>query len=423
MKLVSISIILKLMQGFFAYLNIGFQSNTLTISEFNYLSIIGNSIILSVFLDLGVGVQFIQNYFKQIKVKSVVNEDKFALKFLAINLHVFVAIACVQAILISIYASIFLLNDKGKIDLELIATTFFVTFFFSFGALFSRILIARGYVGESVSFQAIGVLIQFLFTVFAYQMNLNLTAFMFTLALPNIITTFLILAFLKGKTSRNEVDSPDKHSQQPLDQLPKSISSKLQILQLLQFAIGTLPILIVTSRIQEIALLGILIQWRIFSSLSASLSSLNSIEWRESALNRTQRKNTSLRQDKELVRKMIIATAICLPTMFIANITWDYLANGNQNTDSLTWFIWMAYVLAQVYQWHYYYKLLSVLDYVHIILGTFIQLSTMIFSILVLNPLFSGSLPFSMLMGLISSGIYMQIRSTGFLKTNRKTVA
>jgi hypothetical protein len=423
MKLVSISIILKLMQGFFAYLNIGFQSNTLTIDEFNYLSIIGNSIILSVFLDLGIGVQFIQNYFKQIKEKFVENEDKFALKYLALNLYIFVAIACIQAILISIYASIYLLNEIGKLNFKLITTTFCVTFIFSFGALVSRILVARGYVGESVSFQVIGVLIQFLFTVFAYQVNLDLIAFILTLAFPNIVTAVLSLALLKRRATLIGFDSSEEQSQRVLDRSLKNISLKLQILQSLQFTIGTLPILIISYRMHEVELLGILIQWRVFSSVSASLSSLNSIEWRASALDRNQNKQNSLKNDKDLIRKMIFAFGISIPTIFMANFTWDYLANGNQNTDSLTWLIWMFYVVAQVYQWHYYYKLLSIFSYTHLILGTCIQLSTTIICILVLNPRFLGSFPFSILMGLILSGLYMQIRSSSWLKINEKFIS
>jgi hypothetical protein len=416
MKLISIGITLKLMQGFFAYLNIGFQSNTLTISEFNYLSIIGNSIILSVFLDLGVGVQFIQNYFKQIKEKFVENEDKFALKYLAINLYVFMAIACIQATLISIYASVYLFNEIGEVDLQIITTSFLVTFLFSFSALASRILIARGYVAESVLFQTLGVLIQFLLTVYAYQVDLDLIAFMFTLAFPNIITAVISLTFLRRKATLVKFVSEEKYSQQIQNQPLKNISLKIQILQLLQFVIGTLPILIFTSRIHEVGLLGILIQWRIFSSVSASMSSLNSIEWRASALDQTHHQYNLLRNDRELVKKIILAFGISLPTIFIANFTWEYLANGNQNTDSLTWLIWMFYVVGQVYQWHYYYKLLSVSSYAQMILGTCIQLCTTIICLLVFNPQFLGVFPFSILIGLILSGFYMQIRSTALLK-------
>ena len=112
-KLVSLSLTLKVMQGIFAYLNIGFQSNTLTTSEFIYLSVIGNSIILSVFLDLGVGVQFIQNYFKQVKIKIVKNEDVYALKYLRKHISIFTFIACIQALFISIYAAIFQYNNIG----------------------------------------------------------------------------------------------------------------------------------------------------------------------------------------------------------------------------------------------------------------------------------------------------------------------
>lgn len=411
-KLVSLNITLKVMQGIFAYLNIGFQSNSLTTSEFIYLSVIGNSIILSVFLDLGVGIQFIQNYFKQVKIKIVENEDVYALKYLRKHISIFTFIACIQALFISIYAAIFQHNNIVTVNFGLVIITFCVAFFFNYGVLLSRILIARGYVGESVSFQAIGVLTQFVFTVFAFLVDLNLFAFLITLALPNIITAILSLKHLKKKSKLSTSYSNEVASDSIENNFSKRLIPKLQFVQLLQFTIGTLPLLIFTSRAYGVGLIGLLIQWRIFTSVSASLSALNSIEWRELTLAKTNYAKNLVKENKPLIRKLVLAFAISFPAVVIANFTWKYLANSNEKTNLLTWILWILYVLAQVYQWHFYYYLLSMSSYSHIIAGTFIQLFTTITCLLFLSSDFMGTFPLSILIGLILSGLYFQVKSS-----------
>jgi hypothetical protein len=248
--------------------------------------------------------------------------------------------------------------------------------------------------------------------VFAFLVDLNLFAFLITLALPNIITAILSLKHLKKKSKLSTSYSNEVASDLIENNFSKRLIPKLQFVQLLQFTIGTLPLLIFTSRAYGVGLIGLLIQWRIFTSVSASLSALNSIEWRELALAKTNYAKNLVKENKPLIRKLVLAFAISFPAVVIANFTWKYLANSNEKTNLLTWILWILYVLAQVYQWHFYYYLLSMSSYSHIIAGTFIQLFTTITCLLFLSSDFMGTFPLSILIGLILSGLYFQVRSS-----------
>ena len=133
-RVVVFSLLVKLSQGFLAYLNIIVQSKSLTTAEFGYLSVIGNAIVLSMFLDMGVGTQFVQDYFKNVDLVKPSNENLFALSFLRSRIRTFFVIILAQSILIVIYAVIFQKGENGFSGFAIFVVTIIVTLLFSLGA-------------------------------------------------------------------------------------------------------------------------------------------------------------------------------------------------------------------------------------------------------------------------------------------------
>lgn len=419
-KLVGANLVFKLLQGLFAYLSIGFQSNSLSTSDFNYLSVIGNAIVLSVFLDMGVGIQFVQNYFKNFTKYEIEDEDSFALTLIAQQIHIFSFVAVIQASLISCYAIAYIQSGSGELNIEILGATFIVTFLFSLGGFISRLLIARGLVQESVYFQMIGVITQFIFTAVSFCFNFDLLAFLFSLSVPNVICAFLSFRLLRQNANKNHFKSLDKKHLPDFFLDIRSVNFNLQILQFLQFVIGTLPLLIFSFQTNVIGFTTVLIQWRIFTSVTAALSSLNLVEWRGLSLEK-ENLDHDLRGDFHyLLKKITLAIALSIATSFFCHQTWGYLENGDDKLNPFSWVIWTLYSVFQVFQWHYYYQLLSKQDHSSLILGTVVQLLVTASLLLALSSSYSAALPMGISGGLMVSSVFMWIRTRNLESKKRE---
>jgi hypothetical protein len=410
-RLVGVNLIFKLLQGFFAYLSIGFQSNSLSTNNFNYLSIIGNAVVLSVFLDLGVGIQFIQNYFKKFSKFKIEDEDSFALSFLKQQTHIFILVAVIQASLVSCYALALTKSGVSNLEIEILGATFIVTFLFSFGGFIARILIARGLIQESVYFQMIGVVTQFLLTVVSFYFNFDLLEFLFTLSVPNVICALLSIRLLRLNARKNRTKSPEGTHLPGFLYDIRSVNIRIQIIQLLQFVIGTLSLLIVAFQQDPSGLTTVMIQWRIFTSVTAALSSLNLSEWRDLSLAEESLKSESRDNLQYFLKKMFLAFVLSFVTSFLCHQTWRYLDDSGQKLDPLSWAIWILYSIFQVFQWHYYYQLISQQEYSKLILGTVVQLLVTVGLLLALNSRYSSALPMAISGGLMISGLFMRFTS------------
>lgn len=408
-KKMLLNIALKLIPSLFAYFSIGLQSHSLSQTEFNTLSIIGNAIVLSTFLDLGVGVQFIQSYFSKFSDKDILHENRNAFGFLGSHFRLFTSVSLIQAFLVSLYTFFSIVKDDEISKGTIISVTFAVTFVFSITGLLSRVLTARGLILELLLFQFIGIFIQTITTLLAFALKLNLTYFLMTLAIPNMFVGFLTFTTIKMKSHLGFQTASGDLSEElsPLKQFSFISNSMLQILQLIQFASITIPLAVFVRRADPINGLSILIQWRIFSSVAAALSSFNFLEWRINGLMRAPVSEFSISDRSYLIRKITFGLALSGVSALATSRAWGLLSNDTGAPSVSIWVIWSAYVAAQVVQWHFYYKILPMGRYGKLLIAIVIQMSLTILVITLLGTEWQGFYPMSLFVGILISALYL----------------
>jgi hypothetical protein len=400
-RVLALSFILKIFQGLLAYMNIILQNRSLSNLEFNHLSIIGNAILLSVFLDFGVGTKFVQNYFNIISKQKNHNEENWMLKYVKSQTPIFTLVAIIQSLFISLYVGVFMYYESGQIKSGLVIATFFTTFVFSLGGLVVKILTARGLISELIIYQLVGIFCQSLITIIAFHFKLNLTVFLFSLAIPNILAAILSLRLVKLKTN---LAKSIKMNSEPARE---SYSISIQLLQLLQFAIGTIPILRLSKQVDVSIMSGMLIQWRVFTSISAALYALNLLEWRSTSLINLS-ENIVSKGKSSLKYKLLVATCLSTLIVIFSFVSWNYITISVAFPDLFSWILWSIYTLTQVYQWHFYFQLLSLEIYNCLIKATFMQLTVTLGIIEIYSLDLQWIFPWSIFMGILISGIYMQ---------------
>jgi hypothetical protein len=399
----SVSLFLKIAQGILASLSLVVQSNALPISDFNSFSVIGNAILMSVFLDLGVGIQFIQNHFKSVGT-NLVNEDLRILKFMHDHYRIFAGVSLFQSTLVLMYCIFYLLKVSAEIDVILLIVTFFTTFLFSFSGLVARSLTARGYITHSLWFQMIGAFLQVVILIVISLINLDVIFFVATLAIPNLAVSILSFRLLK-KRAQMESEYPEESL---LDTSKLNVS--IQILQILQFINSTIPIVVVSVNTSPVVTAGVLIYWRIFTSVAAAMSALNSLEWRESATSKASSAELSLNPSHYLMKKIILSSFLSAAVLIGVLGFSRFLPMDKSELDLLFYLSWICFVPSQVFQWHFYYRLLAANKYLDLIVGTAIQfISTMSVLYKIVDNT-SWSLPVSCISGLLISSIYLKTR-------------
>lgn len=389
----------KVTQGIIAYANIVIQTHALNDKNFNTLSVIGNAVLLSAFLDLGVGVQFVQGFLKISAKNGLENEDFEALSYVKSQYQIFLIISLVQSVLITFYSIIYFEKNSRPDLIPSIIVTFLITFIFNFFGLITKILIARGYVFQSVLFQMLGVLGQALVSLIGLIYTLDLKVFLLTLALPNVLTAILSYRFIKSKI-KVQVDVKATYSNSI-----HLLNFRIQILQFLQFVIGTLPILLISRHATAVVLSATLIQWRIFNSVCAALSSINLSEWRNNSLPKDLRSHAEL---IHISRKLLFSIILALIVALTSVASWNLLAGKIPNPGFTSWILWCLYAPIQIYQWNYYFLLLPKGLYGKLIEATLIQLIFTVMLVVYFEPSDSRVLPASVIVGLVMSSFYMR---------------
>jgi hypothetical protein len=398
-SLVLLGLFLRITQGIFAFLNIAMQSGSLPESAFIELSVIGNAILLSTFLDLGLGVGFIQNHFGNVRELSS-NENTRVLKLLRTNLWTFIRVSVFQSFLVSIYTFVFFYLNAKTIHLELVLVIFAITFSFGIGASLSKILTARGLVTKSILYQFVGVFCQCFFTLLCFTANLNIYVFLSTLAIPNIVTAFLSVKLIKkeSKSETIEVNNAIQHRTR--------LSFEIQLLQVMQFLFGTIPLMLYSKSSTAIFLGTNVVAWRIFTSVSSAMSSINFLQWRNLVIGK--KKDHNLNQTSQLARTISIATILSMIIGVATFFSWDFLYSSSTGVDAGNLFLWILYVPSQVYQWHFYFDLLARQQYRNLIFASFLQLMITCGMLVLIQINHSGIFPLSVIVGVLLSSIYLQ---------------
>lgn len=405
-KFASISISLKMMQGALAFITIALQSHALTNQEFNSLSVIGNAIIMTSFLDLGIGVQFIQNHLNGLKNTNE-NEGAALLHMLKLQSKVFIKIALIQSAIVTIYSIIYGLNLKLEGITLLALVTLVTTFAFSIGGIISKALTARGYVIASLWYQFSGVFFQLSFLSLAYKLNLSFLFYIGSLAIPNLVLMVLTLR----KLSREK--NPKNRTITFVKSRFVVTNLKVQVLQIIQFLASTLPLLLLSMRIAEVAFSIVLIYWRIFTSVAATTSSFNSQEWRDMAL-KNGKENVNYSDITYLLKKVFISFLLASIATFGTNFFWEFISDVPQNNSNSFNYLWIIFVVAQIYQWHFYFKLLALQYYSILIQGSLLSFCM---TLLVFYSISAPDIlifPSSIVIGMLVSGIYFQFQARSY---------
>ena len=403
-KFAGISITLKITQGVLAFISIAIQSHALTNRDFNTFSVIGNAIVMTSFLDLGIGVQFIQNHLLKMK-KTNENEDREVLDQIRHQSTVFIKVALIQSTTVTAYAIIYGINLTLDSITLLSIVTLITTFVFSSGGIISRALTARGYVTESLWYQLIGVFFQFLFLMLAYNLNLSVEYYIGSLSIPNFVLMLLTLRKLSLNKS--------------LDMRPitfvkvsfKATNMKVQVMQIVQFVASTVPLLLLSMKIPDQTFSIVLIYWRIFTSVAATTSSFNSQEWRDSAL-KNDKKIPPFSDLIYLMKKLAISCLLASLGAIGTYIFWNFLTDVPRQINHYFDILWVIFVVTQVYHWHFYFKLLALQDYLFLIKGGVLLFCSTIFILYLLSTSDLLIFPLSIIGGVVISGIYFQIRSS-----------
>ena len=408
-----INIILKLIQGIFACIIIGFQSHSLSRLDFNNLSIIGNAIIFSTFLDLGVGVNFVQSYFLKYKNMNYIDEDRFAFNFLKMHISLFIITSIFQAAVVTLYTLFAIPGGKDNLNISLITITFFVTFFYSLTSFLSRILTAKGMVFELLLFQLLGILVQLITTFLLFNCSAQLTYFLVSLAVPNLLVGLLSFKILASRVTSDEnlKNILSKNFKMNKNNFSFSSNLMIQILQIAQFATLTIPIAIFAHISEQTTMFTVLITLRIFSSVASSLSSFNTIEWRQRSLKGLSSALDVKNDNIYLLQKIFIGILLSIATASITSVFWNVLSRNTKMPSELMWITWILYIIVQIVQWHYYYKILAQSKYVNLLIGTLIQFCAMSLVIILLDPDWSETFPLSSVCGITLSSIYLLLVS------------
>jgi hypothetical protein len=412
LKFTSMSLALKISQGALAFLSLSLQSRALSNNDFIILSVIGNAILVSVFLDLGVGVQFIQNHFKSVNGANG-NEDETVLRFLRAHLVVFFNVSILQSVLVSVYCLFFLFRLSTEINPILLLVVFLTTLVFSFSGLLSRSLTARGYIVQTLWYQLIGVLFQVSILYGVYLLELHLTFFIASLAIPNLIVSLLAIRLLR-KLSKNHLSDNVR-----LERTAPTLNASIQALQFLQFTNSTIPLLIFSTNSPLILTSQVLIYWRIFTSVAAVMSTMNSLEWRESAVSGSDFSQILKLSRLYILKKLSTSLFLSAAVLIGIVILWSHLSSQQLIFDLITNLLWLFLVPSQVYQWHNYFKLLAVHEYLDLIIATAVQLFTTVLGLYFIADDISWRLPVSCVLGLLISGAYLNSRTILTLKEAR----
>lgn len=411
-KFTSMSLALKISQGALAFLSLSLQSRALSNNDFNILSVIGNAILVSVFLDLGVGVQFIQNHFKSVNGLNQ-NEDATILRFLRSYLVVFFSISILQSLLVSVYCLFYLFRLSAEIDPILLLVVFLTTLIFSFSGLLSRSLTARGYIVQTLWYQLTGVLFQVSIIYGVYLLELRLTFFIASLAIPNLIVSLLAIRLFR-KLSKNHLSNTVR-----LERATPKLNSSIQILQLLQFTNSTIPLLIFSTNSPLILTSQALIYWRIFTSVAAVMSTMNSLEWRESAVSNSNFSQILKLSPSYMLKKVFTSLFLSAAVLIGTVILWSHLSSQQLIFDLISNLLWLFLVPSQVYQWHNYFKLLAVHEYLDLIIATAFQFFSTVLGLYLISDVISWRLPVSCILGLLISGAYLNSRTVLMLREAR----
>lgn len=407
--LIFFSIGLRFAQGIFSYLNIAIQSNALSEADFIEFSVIMNAILLSAFLDLGIGIRFIQNHF--LKRGNAQDEDAYLLDYLRRNLPRFLAVSIFQSVVISSYSALYYQLSRGVINDISLLTIFISCLIFSLSGLVARILIARGLIAESIKFQLYGLVFQFIISLIGLVFGLQMHFYILSLAVPNLVTAYFSLRLISGRSRQRKLLFPMISGQL------SSVSLEIQTLQVLQFIFGIAPFIILAKNYSSTLLSENLIEWRIFSSVSAAMSSLNLVQWRNMAIRNSGTQNY-VDEDSNLRLKVITGMALSISTAFVTYLCWDLLSGSRTEVNISNLLLWSIYVPVQVIQWHYYYQYLSSSRYDMLIASTTLQIISTIGSLFFLATSMSYRLPLSVLVGLLFSTVLFHTCQVRYLGEN-----
>ena len=392
--LILYSIALRFAQGIFSYLNIAIQSNALSERDFIEFSVVMNAILLSTFLDLGIGIRFVQNHLH--KRGNTENEDSHLLNYLRRNIFRFLAVSIFQSAIISGYATIYYLRSREAVDVISLLTIFISCLTFSLAGLVARILIARGLIAESIRYQLYGLVTQSLISLIGLYLNFDVLYFITSLAVPNFVTAYFSVRLIVKSTQHQKLSFTK--TSDPLS----SGSVEIQTLQILQFLFGILPFIILANNYSSTFFSENIIEWRIFSSVSAAMSSLNLIQWRNLATRNPYIERT-FTEDSSLRFKVSLGLVLSICVAVATYLSWDVLSGNNSGVNISNLLLWSLYVPAQVIQWHYSYQYLSSSHYNILIMGTLLQIVSTLGSLIFFATSMSYRLPVAVLLGLFLS--------------------
>lgn len=396
-----LAIFFRFAQGFIAFLGISLQNQALTNHDFNTLSLIGNAILLSTFLDFGVSVQFTQIHFENVRIYNY-PEYNLALKHLRNSFKVFTLISLLQSLVILIYSFFYLWSNKADFSIEMILLIFIISFIFNMSVFSSRALMALGKVVRSTVYQLFGITVQLIFTTIAYFYSWGVIPFLITLLLPSLIVgLFGLIHIVNGC-----VDSGIFNLEEI--KIRKYLNLRIQSLQILQFLIGTIPILFYAQSVDPIMLSAILVQWRIFTSVTAALSIVNNIDWRNRALSSLDKNAGFTALQNRLNLKLITSFAVSLVTIIGTSFLWPSIFPSLEAPKIADLAVWAFFVVFQVFQWHYYFDFLAIGSYSTLIKMTAIQLCITLLLLNFIEPSTISKFPISYAIALVASTFYLK---------------
>jgi hypothetical protein len=154
----------------------------------------------------------------------------------------------------------------------------------------------------------------------------------------------------------------------------------------------------------------VLIYWRIFTSVAAAMSAVNSLEWRESAISNDDFTQIFKADTSRLLKKILTSFFLSVAVLVVVVVFWSNLSSQQSDFGLFTYISWLFFVPSQVYQWHFYFKLLAVNEYPDLIAATALQLFSTIVGLYFIQDNIPWSLPVSYILGLLISGTYLNLR-------------
>jgi hypothetical protein len=257
------------------------------------------------------------------------------------------------------------------------------------------------------------VLVQVSFLYIIYLNQSHLTLFIASLAIPNLVVSLLAMRLLRKNSKKVVIDTNSIEIKKP------KLNVFVQGLQVLLFTNVTVPLLIFSTSSSLVLTSQVLIYWRIVSSIGSAMSTMNSLEWRESAIYYSDFSQILNPERKYLIKKILMSLLISVAALMGIVILWDNLSSTPSTFGFITHLFWLFIVPSQVYQWHYYFKLLAAEKYLNLISAGAFQLVTTVLLMYVFDVDNSWRFPASYFFGLLTSGVYLNLRTHFMVRWTR----